>query len=254
MNDDSKQKVKDIFVEFDRTRKTYDTMSALHELAEHWVENEVIIEQAAKKEADENGPKWKPDPDDQDSTGEYFAERDMARDMHDRTMFPMHRYSCIVMLFTTLERELIRLIENLEAGKWKKMAEEKATKRKGTMGKAESCVQYFCRIKLSDYPQYEALIDLQKIRDCIIHCQGEVSLSRDKEHLVELWRGGKKRRGFAAHWNDDIHIQPECIQQFLREIWGFFVWIFDNLTWEIADHWQGGKLESLFEKLKTERH
>lgn len=260
MTDEEKKKVlqkwQPIWADYQRTVKTYSTMSALHTLAKHWAENEVIIEQAAKEEADKNGPKWIPDSEDNDSVGEYLAERDLARDLHDKTMLPMHRYSCIVMLFATLERELIRLIDNLEAGKWKKIRAEKAGRNVNPLSEAAKMfVQASCGNKLSNFPKYEALMDLQKIRDCIIHCKGEVSLSRDKEHLVELWLGekskSKKRRGFAAPWNNDIYIYPECIKQFLIEIWAFFVWVFEKLNWEIAAHWQGGKLEKVFERLKN---
>ena len=250
MTDEQKQKWKDIFADHQRTVKTNSTMAALHKLAQHWVENEVIIERAATEEADSNGPQLKPDPDDEDSVGEYFALRDLARDMHDNTMIPMHRYSCIVMLFTTAERELIRLVENLEKGRWKKLSEEKATKKKNCLGKADLFVRGFCGVKLSDCPQYTALIDLQKIRDCIIHCHGEVSLSRDKEDLTKFWLGSKRRRGFAAPPNRDIYIDAECIKQFVKEVWGFFVWAFDKLGWPIAIHWQGNKLEKTFDKLK----
>jgi hypothetical protein len=121
--------------------------------------------------------------------------------------------------------------------------------KKSCLGKASLFVESFCGVKLSDCPQYAALIDLQKIRDCIIHCQGEVSLSRDKDALVKLWLGGKKRRGFAAHWDNDIYIYPDCIKQFLLEMRAFFVWIFEKLNWRIAAHWQGDKLEKMFEKL-----
>jgi hypothetical protein len=250
MTDEAKQKWQAIIADWQLTIKTYSTMSALHTLAQHWVENEVIIERAANEEAEINGPKWEPDYNDRDSVGEFHSERDMARYMHDTILIPMHRYSCIVMLFTTVERELIRLVENLEKGRWKKMSEEKGMKNKPCMAKAEKFVQDFCGVKLSDYPQYEALIDLQKIRDCIIHCQGEVALSRDKEVLAKLWLGGKRRRGFAAHPNHNIYIYPECIEQFLIESWSFFVWVFEKLNWRIAAHWQGDKLEQTFKKLK----
>jgi hypothetical protein len=250
MTDESKQKWIAKIADCELTKKTYSTMAALNTLAQHWVENEVIIERAANEEAEINGPKWKPDWDDRDSVGEFLSERDMARYMHDTILIPMHRYSCIVMLFSTVERELIRLIENLEKGKWKKMSEEKGMKKKSPMGKAVKFVQESRGVKLSECPQYEALIDLQKIRDCIIHCRGEVSLSRDKKDLVELWLGGKKRRGFAAHWDNDIYIYPDCIKQFLIEVWAFFEWIFEKLNWKIAVHWQENKPEKTFEKLK----
>jgi hypothetical protein len=255
MDDKEKQKWQARFAEMKRTEKTYTTMGSLHTLAGHWVENELIIEQAAEKEAETNGPNWTPDWNDPDSVGEWHSERSTARYMHDETMFPMHRYSCIVMLFTTFERELIRLIENLEAGKWKKICDEKAGRNVSPLKEAIKFVLDSRGVKIPDCPQYEALNDLQKIRDCIIHSKGEVSLSRDKEHLVELWLGekskSKKRRGFAAHWNNDIYIYPECIKQFLMEVWAFFVWVFERLNWEIASHWQGDKLEKIFEKLKS---
>ncbi len=256
MSDESKQKWKALFADMERTKKTYTTFGALHTLAQHWVENEVIIERAANEEAEANGPKWTPDWNDRDSVGEWHSERDVARHMHDHTMFPMHRYSCIVMLFSTVERELIRLIENLEKGKWKKIRDEKAAKNKAAnpMTEARNFILASRGVKFADCPVYFALTDLQKIRDCIIHCKGEVALSRDKEHLVEFWLGEKnktkKRRGFAAHWDNEIYIYPECIKQFLMEVWAFFVWVFEKLNWGIAAHWQGDKLEKSFEKLK----
>jgi hypothetical protein len=74
-----------------------------------------------------------------------------------------------------------------------------------------------------------------------------VGLSSDKDFLVKL---RQKRKGFFAHPNNDIHIDEECIKQFLVEIWCFFVSVFGALGWEIASHWQGDKLEKTFEKLK----
>ena len=89
-------------------------MGALHSLAEYWVENEVIIERAAVEEVEKNRRTWTPDYNDEDSIGEFRAEQDTAREMHDKTLTPMHRHSCIVMLYSNVERELLRWIENLE--------------------------------------------------------------------------------------------------------------------------------------------
>ncbi len=102
LTDEQKQKWQDIFANHEP--KTASTMYALHTVAQHWVETEVIIEKAAVQEADENGPKWTPDYDDRDSVGEFFSERDMARYMHDKIMVPMHRYSCIVKCPLPLSR------------------------------------------------------------------------------------------------------------------------------------------------------
>jgi hypothetical protein len=114
MTDEAKQKWHAIFTDWQLTIKTYSTMGALHTLAQHWVENEVIIERAAVEEVEQNSPKWRPNSNDDYEVGEFLSERDMARHMHDTVMIPMHRYSCVVMLCTTIERELRRLIDNLE--------------------------------------------------------------------------------------------------------------------------------------------
>lgn len=249
LTEEQKRKLQDIFADYNATIKTYVTMDALHKMAEHWVENEVIIERAAVDEAEKNGPKWTPDCNDKDSIGEFLAERDMARHWHDNVMIPTHRYSSVVMLFVTIERELRRLTENLEKEYGPQKLQVKDIKANSYMAQVGKYIEVFHGVKFPDCPQYEALSDLQKIRDCIIHCRGEVSLSRDKDYLVNLWRGDKRRRGFAAPANDDVHIDIQCIKQFLIEIWSFFVWVFKSLNWKISARWQGDKLEKIFERL-----
>lgn len=248
MSDDPKQKWQATFAEYERTAKTYSTMGALHTLAQYWVENEIIIERAAKNEADENGPKWTPDWDDRGSVGEWHSERDIARDMHDKTMIPMHRFSCIVMLYSTVERELLRLVENLEKENGPQKLKWKDIRANSKVEQISRFCEVFYKVRLVDCSQYNAVTELQKIRDCIIHCLGDVGLSADKEFLVKL---RDKRRGFFAHPNSDIHIDEECIKQFLVEVWGFFVSVFGASGWEIASHWQGNKLEKTFERLKA---
>lgn len=247
MTDEAKQKWQAIFADWQITIKTYSTMGALHTLAQHWVENEVIIERAATEEAEINGPKWTPDWDDRDSVGEFHSERDLARYMHDKIMIPMHRQSCIVMLYATVERELRRLIENLEKERGPQKLQLKDMKADSYMAKVGKFVKEFYGIKFSDCPQYTALCDLQKIRDCIIHCHGEVSLSRDKDFLLKL---RNKRRGFFAHPEHGIYIDDQCVKQLAMETWCFFTWLFEKLNWKIAGQWQGDKLEQTFKKLK----
>jgi hypothetical protein len=247
VSDDSKQKWQAIFAEYDRTTKTYSTMGALHTLAQYWVENEIIIERAAVDEVEKNRPTWTPDYDDEDSIGEFRAEQDMARDMHDKTMIPMHRYSCIVMLYSTVERELLRLVENLEKEHGQQKLKWKDIRANSKAEQISKFCEVFFGFRLVECSQYNAVTELQKIRDCIIHCLGDVGLSSDKDFLVKL---RQKRKGFFAHPNNDIHIDEECIKQFLVEIWCFFVSVFGALGWEIASHWQGDKLEKTFEKLK----
>jgi hypothetical protein len=225
-------------------------MGALHTLAQYWVENEVIIERAAVEEVEKNMPKWTPDYDDPDSVGEFRAEQDMAREMHDKMMIPTHRYSCIVMLYSNVERELLRLVENLEKERGKQKLKLKDLYAASTIERISKFCEVFYGLRIMDCTNFETLNDLRKIRDCIVHGVGEIALLKseeDKKYLVKL---KDKRRGFFAHPHHEIHISEECFKQFLVEVWAFFVSVFDALSWKIAVHWQGNKLEQTFEKLK----
>jgi hypothetical protein len=250
MTDEAKQHGTDTFAEYQRTIKTYTTLAALHTSAQYWVETEVIIERAAVEEAEQNGPKWRPKSDDDQEIGEYFFEKDMARYMHDKMLIPTHRYSCIVMLVSNIERELSRLVENLEIERGKQKLKLKDLYGRSNIEKISTFCDVVYNLRLADCANFESINDLRKIRDCIVHALGEVALLKsedDKTYLVNL---RNKRRGFFASLNHDIWINDECIKQFLVEVWAFFVSVFKSLGWEIATHWQGDKLEQLFKKLK----
>jgi hypothetical protein len=236
MTDEAKQKVLATFDEWQRTIKTYSTMSALHTLAQYWVETEVIFEQAAAKEAALFEP--------------HSPAASLLRAKHDHTLIPTHRYSCIVMLVSNIERELSRLVENLETERGKQKLKLKDLYGRSNIEKISTFCDVVYDLRLADCANFESIHDLRRIRDCIVHALGEVSLLKseeDKKHLVNL---KDKRRGFSANVNHDIRISDECFKQFLVEVWGFFVSVFGALDWEIASHWHGNKLETTFAKLK----
>jgi len=233
--------------EFEYEEKTDSTLYALHAVAQHWIETELIIENAALEEVEKNGPKWKPDGDDPDSIGEYFFEKSEARYLHDHVLIPMHRNSCIVMLCTTVEVELRRLLKNLESDFGPQKLSLKDIKGNSYLDTVSKFIETFYNIQLSACPDFLALHDLQKIRDCIIHCLGEVALSRDSVYLIKL---NKRRKGFFAHAQSDLNIGAECIEQFLIETWNFFIWVFNNLKWKITTRNQGDKMKEMIKKLK----
>lgn len=221
------------------------TFSALNSVIQHWVETEVLIEAAAKRMVEQYGPKWTPK--DDDAIAEFLAERDLARDFQDNTMIPIHRYSCIVMLCTTVERELKRLVDNLEKKRGQQKLKVSDLRTASYLERVNTFVNAFFDLKLSDCPEYQAMADLQKVRNCIVHYQGEAGLmpDGDKKYLLAL---AEKRKGFYAseHRNIDIRIQSEFVQQFATEAWAFFVWIFTELKWEIDTHYQGDYLAKHF--------
>lgn len=166
---------------------------------------------------------------------EYTLERYLALELQETVVNPMLRYSCIVMLYTTAERELRRLVENIAAERQIPTLENSNTRPKPFLKQIYLYVDRHLRLNLSDCPHYHSICDLQKIRDCIIHCRGEAALSRDKDHLLRL---STQLPGFFAISEIDIRIEEPCIEQFGRDTWAFFTWIFQRLNWTIDEHWQ----------------
>lgn len=216
-------------------RNTYDTLFALHSFGAFWLENERLIQEASQAAEASYGPKWTPQT--QDDFLEFQEEAQSARELYDEIMVPMFRYSSVVTLYSIVERELRRLAENLE--------EEhgpQALKYKDLKGSLIEQITKFCevfvRLRLPECPEYGALCDLQKVRDCIVHCHGEIEASRDADRLIRLQ---DSRPGFHAGKFSSIRIQPACVEQFVREAWRFFIWVFRQLKWKMDVSWQGSR-------------
>jgi len=217
--------------------KTFNTLYALDSFANYWAENEKLIQKAADDEEQKRKPSWTPQ--DDAEMGEYREEVRISRHLHDEIMTPMLRYSCISMLYTTVERELRRLVVNLEQERGKQKLDSKDLK--GSFLQQTGKFSEVCfGLTLADCPEYKAVCDLQKIRNCIVHCRGEVNLVNegDRKYMLKL---KDARPGFFAWEGTDVEICPECIEQFIREMWRFFVWIFRELNWKIDDSWRGNK-------------
>jgi hypothetical protein len=217
--------------------KTFDTFYALSSVADYWSESENLIQKAADEAEAQDGPKWTPT--DQDEAGEFHEERRIARYLHEEIVTPMFRYSCIVMLATTIERELRRLVKNLEREHGTQKLKVNDI-RGDFLGQVAKFVDVFFGLRLAEGAGYQSLRDLQKIRNCIVHCRGEVNLSgdKDKEYLLKL---NDRRPGFYASEGIDIQIEKQCIETFIKEAWDFFAWLFGELKWKIDDSWHEKK-------------
>jgi hypothetical protein len=218
--------------------KTYRTLCELNAFRIYFGESEKLI-QAAASEAERNfEAKWTPQ--NEEEHGELRHEQMEARQMHDEILSPTFRYSAIVTLQAIIEKELLRLVENLEKVHGPQTLRFKNLKQYGK-GNLLDRVSKFCedcfKLRLKDCPQYEALCDLQKIRDCIAHCYGEVDDSRDLKYLINP--SLKKRRpGFFALPRTSVKIESTCVVCFTQETWMFFTWVFQRLQWIIDDDWQ----------------
>jgi hypothetical protein len=219
-------------------RNTFETLYALDSFGSYWVENERLIQLAADSAANSHMPTWTPQT--EEEIGEFRMELQVARHLHDEIMTPMFRYSCIVTLYTIAERELRRLVENLETERGQQKLKVKDIRASSFLAQTAKFSEVFFGLLLASCPQYQALCDLQKIRDCIVHCRGEVDLvnERDRDYLLRL---KDRRAGFFAWERTDIDVEARCIEQFVKETWAFFIWVFAKLNWKIDDSWKNSK-------------
>jgi hypothetical protein len=215
--------------------KTFDTLYALDSFAKSWAENEKLIKLGADDEEKRHRPKWSPENEDEER--EYLMELQNARHLHDEILTPMFRYSWLVMLYTIVERELRRLISNVEKDRGKQKLNVNDI-RGDYLHQVTKYMQAFVNIDIGSCDHYESICDLQKIRNCIVHCRGELDLfnKKDREYLVTL---RQRRKGFSAFAGTDLEIGAECIDELIREIWHFFITLFQQIDWKIDDSWAG---------------
>jgi hypothetical protein len=169
--------------------RTYETFIALVSFKNFWTETERLILEAARKEELLSGPKWIPAS--HEESAEHSEERRVARYLHDDIVTPIFRYSVVVILFTTFEKELGRFADNLEK-------ETKATisykDLKGTLQKQiTSFSKAFGGPPLDNIAGHNEISDLKTVRNCIVHARGEPSLLNDKDRAYLLNRSSPIR-------------------------------------------------------------
>lgn len=231
-NSSSDAAIEAFFREFNSIEwKTYKTYSALSSFDSFWRETERLIAEAANAAEKAHGTKWKPESDAE--IDEYLNERRVARTLHDEIMTPMFRYSAVVTLFSTLETELRRLGDNVVETKQTPIGYRDL---KGPIIEQISrLLEAFCDIRVKQLPSYPQVLALQRVRDCIVHSNGEPSMSRDREFLVGL---NGKNLGIEVDVRMPIEISARFIYLGVIAVRDLFGDMFTALGWTINDSWK----------------
>lgn len=231
MESKSSPSLEQFFKEFNETDwRTEWTFSALKAFGEFWQETERLVATAADEAEKLNGPNWSPK--DEEEYAEYSSIVRAVRHQHDEVITPTFRYSVIVTLFAIFERELRRMADSVakETGA--------AISYKGLKGSVVPCVANFVKankgISLQTLPGYSTIMDLQKVRDCIVHCYGDIALSRDRDVLSRLSTPAK---GLDAYPGTEMEIAPAFIEGVLEAHMKFFTALFQKLGWKIKAAW-----------------
>ena len=215
-------------------RKTYDTLHTIDSFYSYWQENERLISQEADRLEIANAPKWQPQT--EEEHGEFDSEKEVARYFHDKEMLPTFRYSSVVMLYAIVEKELNRLVKNLEKENGSQKLQLKDIRGEDFIERIQKFSEVFFGLRLADCPNYKSLHDLRRIRNCIVHCHGEMGTSKQDSAFSSELR--KSRKGIFAREGFTIHLYEPCIEQFIKEVRRFFEGVFHKLKWPIDDRWK----------------
>ena len=82
------------------------------------------------------------------------------------------------MLYSHLEEFLYHV--------WKSFGKELEVKDSGSLHRFKNIIKNILCIDLSQDREWELLCDYEKIRDCILHANGRVSISKDKNDLERI--------------------------------------------------------------------
>jgi hypothetical protein len=222
-------------IRFDKVKwKTFDTLWALRSFATYWNETEAWIVASASEAESRGWPTWIPEGPEQEA--EHAYERQQARHVQDEIISPSFRYSAVTLLFAITERELRRFIDTLIKDGGAKPISWKDLKGPFLQQVGKYCAA-FHGIQLDKLNGYPRLHDLQKVRDCIVHCYGDVALSKDKDYLLKL---NERRVGIFAYSGVQLDVEGEFIKTSIEDIWNFFCALFPAAGWELDDSWGGG--------------
>jgi hypothetical protein len=223
--------MEDFFKEFNEIDwRTYHTFSALSSFERFWRDTEELVATDADRQQQAHGPKWHAET--EAEIAELFAEIRATRCVHDEVIVPTFRYAVVITLFAQFERELRRA-----AGYIATEAKNPITFR-GARGSHFEHVQKFVLrhlgFDLSTLPSYDRICDLQKVRDCLVHCYGEAGLSRDRDYLLKL---SSPRTGLEVDVGIEMVILPAFIERSLRAIRRFYHALFARLSWTVNQQW-----------------
>jgi hypothetical protein len=210
--------------------RTYETFSAISAFRSYSAETERLVADAADIEEILYGPKWRPST--EDEITELLAEKDVVRHLHDKIITPTFRYSAVVSLFAVLERELRRFGDNLMHERKGKLSYKDL--RGSLLEQITKYAEAYCSFSPASAPTYSQICDLQKVRDCVVHCYGDPSLSRDKAYLLRL---SSPSVGIEAYDGLPLEISPVFIERSVAAIWQFFFELFAKVGWKVNKQW-----------------
>lgn len=132
------------------------------------------------------------------------------------------RYSFVVQLHILLETRLKASCDEISK---RRDLELKESDFKGSpIERVSTFLEKVIKLPVKEHITWKWLKDLQKVRDCIVHANGQIEMSRDKKYLNELCN---KRIGLSVEAGT-LMIERNYCEKSLEMINSFFQNLFDS--------------------------
>lgn len=126
----------------------------------------------------------------------------------------MHRYSATLANYAYLESSMMKLCKELEV-----LTAPSIVFTPGNNGGVEKCRDYFKKVTGEDFSKINSswcqIITLNKIRNCIIHANGDSSRMRNKEEIIKII---EKSQDLSFIEDNLLMISSEFIQRSIDNI------------------------------------
>ncbi|MBI5687659.1 MAG: hypothetical protein HZC54_21525 [Verrucomicrobia bacterium] len=117
--------------------------------------------------------------------GEMHAELQIVERQFEETFTFTLRYSFVVSLFGLVETQLRAVCDKISEQKYLNLHLGDLSGR-NLLDRTNKFLEKVAGLRGIPAEKCEVIIDLQKVRDCIVHSNGRVALSRDKQHIRHL--------------------------------------------------------------------
>ena len=115
----------------------------------------------------------------------YLSELHYLDDRYERDLRPAMRYSFVVLVHIVFETKIRDFCSRIQRDL--KLPEIAVTDLRGsTIDQTKMFLTRLAGIRAQDFPEWQQLRTLQKVRDCIVHAFGHVAESRDETFLRQL--------------------------------------------------------------------
>lgn len=155
-------------------------------------------------------------------------EHQQHRDFFDETMIPHSRYAAAILLFMIVETRL--KAECLAIGRERGIEVHVSEFRRAPLERCKKFLFKKVGISVGDYHEWQILIDLQRVRDCIAHCAGEIDISDDRKELEKLIA---RKIGVDRTARDTIGISEQFLRSCVADLRGFFKRLFCAFGWPL---------------------